>query len=140
MNNPDCIFCKIVRGEIPATKIYEDEQAVAFLDIHPINLGHALVVPKKHQPTFLETPAEELKSLIPIVQKVAKAVKSGSRADGVNISINNDRAAGQLVFHTHFHIIPRYVDDGLKHWGQRQYNNGEIEKVAANIKTALSEK
>lgn len=136
----NCVFCKIVAGEIPAAKVYEDEDTLAFLDIRPINQGHTLLITKRHFPNFLETPAEVISSLIPKLQKVARAVKKGTDADGVNISVNNDRAAGQLVFHTHFHIIPRFFDDGLKHWGQRQYNNGEIEKVAANIKTAISGK
>ena len=138
MADPSCIFCKIARGEIPATKVYEDESALAFLDIQPINLGHTLFIPKTHFPSFLETPSQVISSLIPKLQKVAQAVKKGMGADGVNISVNNDRAAGQLVFHTHFHIIPRFNDDGLKHWGQREYNKEEFSQAAEKIKRVLN--
>ena len=104
----DCLFCKIISGEIPSAKVYEDEYSFAFLDINPINPGHTLLVPKRHFANLYETSDETLKELTPIIKKLAIAVKKAVSADGINIGMNNDPAAGQLVFHAHFHIIPRH--------------------------------
>lgn len=107
----DCIFCKIVRGEIPSKKIYEDRDVIAFLDINPANPGHCLVVPKKHSETVFDTDDEVLGKAITVTKKLAADVKEKLGADGVNIVQNNGRHAGQLVSHIHFHIIPRFPDD-----------------------------
>ncbi|MBW3012313.1 HIT family protein [Candidatus Woesearchaeota archaeon] len=129
----ECIFCKIAKKEIPADVIYEDSNVMAFLDIMPISKGHALVIPKKHSENILDIGEEDLKKLIVGIKKTAKAVLKGTGAEGINVSMNNNRAAGQLVFHTHFHIIPRFSDDGLKHWPQGRYAEGESAKIAAKI-------
>jgi histidine triad (HIT) family protein len=128
----DCIFCKIIAGKIPCTKIYENHKAIAFLDINPINKGHTLVVPKDHHETILDTPDETLAETMKLVKKVAKAVKEGTGADGVNVGQNNFKAAGQLVMHLHYHVIPRFDDDGLEHWPGHKYPSSAEEKEVAS--------
>ncbi|MEO5635154.1 MAG: HIT family protein [Candidatus Paceibacterota bacterium] len=135
----DCIFCKIIKGEIPSSKIYEDENVLAFLDIAPVNIGHTLIVPKKHFPNIYETPDEVLMQIMKVAKKISKAVKSEMKADGVNVTMNNDPAAGQVIFHTHLHIIPRKKDDGFGMWhGRRPYAQGEKEEIAKKIISAIS--
>ncbi len=109
-----CIFCKIVEGEIPAYKIYEDEKTVAFLDIFPRALAHTLVVPKKHYETLDEMESDDLKALIEAVKNVAKLLKKKLNAQGYNIVSNNGRASGQEVMHVHVHILPRFENDNIK--------------------------
>lgn len=112
MEAGECAFCKIIAGDIPSKKVYEDEEAFAFLDINPRNPGHTLVIPKKHYDTLFDVPAGEAGKLFEVVKKIAAAVKSGVKADGVSISQSNSRAAGQLVPHLHFHVIPRFNNEG----------------------------
>jgi len=133
----DCLFCKIVAGDIPCEKIYEDEDTFAFLDIHPINRGHALVIPKIHAENIYDIPREDFCNLMETVRQLAPAVKDAVNADGINIGMNNDGAAGQLVFHAHIHIIPRFVSDGHRHWHGTPYQNGEIRMVAEAIRIAV---
>jgi histidine triad (HIT) family protein len=133
----ECLFCKIIKGDIPSNKIYEDKEFLVFLDIGPVNKGHTLVVPKKHYVTFLEMNEKELGKMMKIVQKIANAVIKGTKAQGFNIMINNKRAAGQLVDHVHLHIIPRFENDGFKHWPQSKYKEGEASKIADEIKSFL---
>ena len=136
--NPNCIFCKIVKGEIPASKVYEDNDSLAFLDISPINKGHTLLIPKEHYEDLFDLPEDRLKELSITLKKVSKAVLNGVKADGLNVGMNNKPAAGQIVFHAHFHIIPRYKNDGLKHWPQKKYeNNDEMSKYAEIIAKEL---
>jgi len=138
MDNNDCIFCKIVNGEIPASNVYEDEQTLAFLDIRPINIGHILVVPKVHYKNIYETPEEVMVAMMRTVHKLSKATKEGLNADGINVKMNNDPAAGQDVFHAHIHIIPRTKDDGLAPWiAKRPYEDGEKDLVIKKITEAL---
>jgi len=135
----NCIFCKIIAGQIPSCKVYEDEQTIAFMDIGPIVKGHLLVVPKKHFAHLLETPADVLAGLIVIVRKIAAAQQKALRADGVNIVQSNGRAAGQVVDHIHFHVIPRFVTDG-HHWNwkaQKYSDDGEMRGLGDKIKNAL---
>ncbi|MBU1046566.1 HIT family protein [Patescibacteria group bacterium] len=125
----DCLFCKIVAGEIPCDKIYEDEKFLVFLDINPVNRGHSLVVPKKHSRNLLEMEDNELKEMSVLIKKISNHLKTQLKADGINIVSNNEPAAGQLIFHTHIHIIPRFEGDGFKHWKGEGYKEGEIEKI-----------
>lgn len=134
----DCLFCKIAAGKVPADIVYEDGDTVAFLDIRPNNPGHALVIPRVHSPNIYDMSDESLETLMRTVKRVATAVKAGMQADGINISMNNDPAAGQMVFHTHVHIIPRFMDDGHTHWSHKKYEEGESKKVAEKIKRAFS--
>ena len=131
----DCIFCKIIAGELPSDKIYEDEEVLAFMDIRPVARGHALVVPKKHSEDLLTTDDAILDGLLPKVKKIATAVMNGVKADGVNITTNHGAAAGQVVFHLHFHIIPRIKGDGLKPW---QHHDSEP-KTRAEIAEAIKQ-
>ncbi|MBI2145517.1 HIT family protein [Candidatus Woesearchaeota archaeon] len=134
----DCIFCKIIDGGLPSYKVYEDGKVIAFLDIFPIHSGHVLVVPKKHFVDIFDTPAEELQNIIAAAKKLAPAVMKATKADGINIGMNNRPASGQVVMHTHLHVIPRFKDDGLKTWPQRPYNNdAEKQHVLERIKAAL---
>ena len=111
----DCIFCQIVSGQIPSSKVYEDEEVLAFLDITQVTTGHTLVIPKKHYRNVLEMDAEAASSLFAPVPKIAKQLQEKLGASGVNIINNNEEAAGQTVFHTHVHLLPRFdATDGLK--------------------------
>ena len=133
----DCLFCKIISGEIPATKIYEDETTLAFLDINPVNPGHTLIIPKKHSRNIFDIEKEDLITVTNNIQKIAKAIKKGLNPEGINILNNNEPVAGQIIFHTHFHIIPRFTGDGLKQWKGTTYSEGESKKVAKEIKAKL---
>lgn len=135
----DCIFCKIIKKEVSASKLYEDKHAFAFLDISPANKGHTLVIPKKHYETIDKIPEKELGKVMNTVQKIAKALDKIS--DGVNIVQNNKSAAGQLVPHLHFHIIPRYKDDGIRYIygkGKKYKDKKEEKQYQDNIKKLLN--
>jgi histidine triad (HIT) family protein len=135
----DCIFCKIVAGQLPCTRIYEDEDVLAFLDIGPVVKGHTLVIPKAHYDPITQTPVAVLQKLIAVVQRVADAQIRGLKADGVNVSQANGRSAGQVVAHIHFHVIPRFETDGHHwNWPARQYENpAEMGSFADGIRGAL---
>lgn len=139
MSNQDCIFCKIIAGEIPCDRIYETDAILAFLDIAPINKGHALVIPKQHHATLFDLPSELGSELVRGLRKVGRAVMEATGADGINVGMNNFEAAGQLVFHAHFHVIPRFRDDGLVLWENKAYDETDematlAEKISALIK------
>ncbi|OGD67142.1 hypothetical protein A2442_01965 [Candidatus Campbellbacteria bacterium RIFOXYC2_FULL_35_25] len=135
----DCLFCKIIKGEIPCTKVYEDEKTLAFLDINPTNIGHTLVIPKNHSRNIFDIKKEDLESVYNTSQRIAQAIKNSLGVDGVNIISNNESAAGQLVFHTHIHIVPRLENDGFRHWkGKRGYEDGEAEETALKIQNDLN--
>ncbi len=133
----DCIFCKIIKGEISSTKIYEDEKVLAFLDINPINPGHTLIIPKVHSQDLLEVTEDDLISIIKVVNKVVPAVLKGVEAKGFNLGVNNGAVAGQAVNHLHFHIMPRFENDCHKLWSGKPYKEGEIDEVAEKIKNNL---
>lgn len=134
----NCLFCKIIAGEIPSTKVYEDDTVLAFLDLHPVNIGHTLIVPKTHATNLYDTPDETLAHMMTVVKKLSVAVKSALGADGINIEMNNDPVAGQVIFHTHLHIIPRFSGDGFTHWhSKRDYREGEMTETAKKISSAL---
>lgn len=135
----DCVFCKIIAGEIPAHKIYENDEVLAFLDIHPVNPGHVLIVPKAHFENMLDAPAHVLSAMSEVSQKIAKAVMKTVGAEGFNLNVNNGKMAGQVIFHLHMHIVPRFSGDGLRLWTGREYKEGEAEMLVKNIKSALSE-
>ena len=132
-----CIFCKIAKGEIPSYKVYEDKQTLAFLDAAPVSPGHTLVITKKHYANLEEIPEDELGALIKAVKKIGQAIKEGLEAPGYNVQINNDPAAGQVISHIHWHIIPRRENDGLKLWPQGKYGEGEAEATADRIRKLL---
>ena len=130
----ECIFCKIVAGDIPCAKVYESDSCLAFLDIAPVSAGHALVLPKGHYPTLMDIPFELGGDLVRALSSVGRAVMEATGADGLNLMQNNFEAAGQLVHHAHYHLIPRFSDDGLKLWPQAGYDDqDEMERLAARI-------
>ena len=133
----DCIFCKIVAGDIPSTKVYEDDASLAFLDIRPVHRGHTLVIPKAHYRNILDIPEEIFADVARTIKKVAPAVKAGSNASGVNVSSSHEPSAGQEVFHLHVHIIPRFEGDDLTYWPHGSYTEGESATIAEKIKRAL---
>ena len=114
MSDPNCLFCKIVAGEIPAQIIAEDERTVTFMDINPATRGHALVVPRRHAANVLEIEPEDLSATVLAAQRLAQRVSQRLGADGVNLLNSCGSAAWQTVFHLHIHVIPRYEGDPLK--------------------------
>lgn len=135
---PDCIFCKIIAGEIPAHTVYEDADTLAFLDIKPANPGHVLVIPKRHSRNLLDIPENEWLDVMKTVRRLAPIVKEAMHAPGVNLSMNNEPAAHQMVFHAHVHIIPRFDGDPHKPWAQREYAGGEAKGVAEKIRQGVN--
>ena len=134
----ECIFCKIVAGDIPCAKVFESETVLAFLDIAPVHAGHVLVLPKDHYPTLMDLPSELGSDLLQALSSVGKAIMETTGADGLNLMQNNHEAAGQLVHHAHFHLIPRFKDDGLRLWPQSPYKDqDEMRKLAASIAALL---
>jgi histidine triad (HIT) family protein len=133
-----CVFCQIVKGEIPSHKVYEDDDVYAFLDISPINYGHTLVITKEHYNNMEAITEEDLCKLISAVKKIGKALKDGLGVRGYNISENNDPVSGQVVPHIHFHVIPRRSKDGLKLWPQGKYGDGDAEEIAEKLKSELN--
>ena len=134
----ECIFCRIARGEIASSKIYEDDHTVAFLDINPIVKGHSLIIPKQHFETIFEMPPELFKTCCGVVQKVAKAVFKAMEAEGMNILQNNKAVAGQEISHLHFHVIPRFTNDGWDiPFPGKPYPPGDIDRVLTKIRNCL---
>ena len=134
----DCIFCKIVAGTIPADKIHETDDVLAFLDIAPFNEGHTLVIPKKHYENLFEIPDKILEKISLELKHLGSAIQKATDSGGINIAMNNREAAGQIVLHAHFHIIPRYLSDGYKLMsGNKKYAPGRIEIMAEKIKKEI---
>lgn len=111
MEHKDCLFCKIIHGEIPAAKVYEDEHVYAFLDISQVAKGHTLVIPKVHSTNIYDTHADVASKLFARIPQIANAIKKSYQAIGMNILVNNEAAAGQTIFHLHVHLIPKYEKD-----------------------------
>ena len=134
----DCIFCKIIAGEIPASKVYEDDQVLAFLDISQVTPGHTLVVPKEHHRNLLEMDATSASQLFAKVPLVAQKVMTATKAEGMNVIANCEEVAGQTVFHTHVHLVPRYsADDDLKiDFIAHEPDFDKLAQVAETIKNA----
>ncbi|MBI4452227.1 HIT family protein [Candidatus Woesearchaeota archaeon] len=131
----DCIFCKIVEGRIPAAKVYEDSYVISFLDIMPANKGHCLIVPKKHTQTLAEMDDKDLAATILAAKKVAKAMSLSFGNAGFNMVMNNGKEAGQIVNHSHIHLIPRFQKDRLRiKWSHLKYEDNEIKEYAEKIR------
>ncbi|GGG23203.1 protein hit [Lysinibacillus alkalisoli] len=135
----DCIFCKIINGDIPSIKVYEDEQVYAFMDITPLSKGHTLLIPKQHVQDLLDMPAELASHLYRVAPIVAKAIYNAFTPDGMNTLNNNGAAAGQTVFHYHLHFIPRYGEEGLKWvWETTQPSQEQLQAAAQAITAQLN--
>ncbi len=129
MRDPDCIFCKIVAGELPALIVDEDERTITFMDIAPATRGHALVIPREHSVDLLEVAPEDLAASTAAAQRLAQRLGERLGADGVNLLNACGSAAWQTVFHFHVHVIPRYADDPLRlPWTPQQ---GDPDQIAA---------
>jgi histidine triad (HIT) family protein len=131
MSDPDCIFCKIVAGELPATIVDEDERTIAFMDIAPATRGHALVIPRAHSTDLLSVDQQDLGAVALAAQRLAGRMKQRLGVAGVNLMNSCGAAAWQTVFHLHMHVIPRYADDPLKlPWVPSPGDAGEIAATA----------
>ncbi|MCX7991179.1 MAG: HIT family protein [Proteobacteria bacterium] len=134
----DCIFCKIINGSIPSAKVYEDGDFVAVMDINPVSKGHLLVLPKKHYVNMMDMDEEILKKTGIVLKKLCGAITKALGVSGVNLIQNNGIDAGQIIFHSHFHLIPRRPNDGIKiGMEHRKYEEGEMEEYANKIKNAV---
>lgn len=133
----DCLFCKIIKGEIPAQRIYEDENVFAFLDINPCNPGHTLVVPKEHCENLLDASGEDLRSVISVIQKIAAAIMKAFDYKAFNLGVNNGAIAGQVVQHLHFHLVPRREGDGYELFHGGKAEPEELERAAEKITAML---
>jgi histidine triad (HIT) family protein len=130
----DCIFCKIVAGEIPAAKVYEDDKCLAFLDIKPVNFGHVLLIPKGHYPTLGDTPDELVAYLFVKVKELMPKIKETMKADYIAISV-----VGTDVPHFHIHLLPRYFNDGLADfWPTKEYGDGERFKLGDKMRQVIA--
>ena len=133
----DCIFCKIINGEIPSSKVYEDEHVYAFLDISQVTKGHTLIIPKAHKENVFELSADDAAHLFEVVPKIAHAIKAEFQPEGLNILNNNGATAGQTVFHYHIHLIPRYgKKDGFHpvfKTHDSEYTREDLQQIAQGI-------
>ena len=134
----DCIFCKIIKREIPCNKIYDDKDIFAFLDNNPVNKGHTLIIPKKHFENIYETPDKIISKMILGAKKLSIIIKKTMKSDGINVYMNNGRAAGQQVEHAHIHVIPRLEKDGFTYWkNKKKYSDEEMSEIKNKITQAL---
>ncbi|GAB4295808.1 MAG: HIT family protein [Ignavibacteriaceae bacterium] len=134
----DCIFCNIVNGEEKAEILYENNHTLAFLDIRPVNFGHTLVITKKHFDNFLTVPEDQISHLIKTTQFLSGIVKRSMNADGFNIIANNGAAAGQTIYHFHFHIIPRFNNDFNFKPSFQIYQGGSMKEIADQIREVVN--
>ncbi len=134
----DCIFCKIMKGEIPSYKVYEDEKTFAFLDINPINAGHTLIIPKNHVSKISEAEDRDLQALTVALKKVIAGIEDGLGVENLNVFINQGPDAGQIIPHLHYHVTPRYPDDGVKFdVPQRKLSEDELKETLDKIKSSI---
>ena len=136
-HDENCIFCKIINGELPSAKVYEDDHVYAFLDISQVTKGHTLVIPKTHTKNIYETPPEVAKELFARIPKIANAIKKTYNPIGMNLLNNNEKPADQSVFHLHIHLLPRYgKSDGFSsNWTTHEddYEMADLEEIAKAI-------
>ncbi len=138
-HDPDCIFCKIIDGEIPSFKVFENEKTLAFMDINPVSPGHVLVIPKYHATDLMHIPTDWLKATVAMAQTVARAVDKTLNPQGINMLQSNGPAAGQSVFHLHVHVIPRAAGDKLRfNWGIAPGDMDAIGAIAERIRANVA--
>jgi histidine triad (HIT) family protein len=134
MPDPECLFCRIVAGDVPSTRVFEDERTIAFMDINPGTRGHLLVVPREHATDLLDVGREDLAACMRTAQEMARRATARLGAEGVNLLNSCGAAAWQTVFHFHVHVIPRYVDDPLRlPWHPAPGDRDEIAAVAREL-------
>jgi histidine triad (HIT) family protein len=138
-HDPDCIFCKIVAGELPCFEIYRDDDTLAFMDINPASTGHALVIPKQHWQDLHATPDQQLATTIATAKRVAGALQAELSPDGINLAQANGKGAAQSVMHFHMHIVPRRLGDELKlNWGMNPGDMDAIGELAKRIAARIA--
>lgn len=135
---PSCIFCQIAAGQAQAERLMETERVLAFLDIAPVHYGHTLVIPKAHFENFFDLPDDLWLEMGQVSRKVALALRQKLYAQGINLGMNNYPAAGQVVFHAHLHVIPRYRDDGLHLFPQGSYQGQDLANVGRQLREVLA--
>jgi len=134
----DCVFCKIVAGQIPSTRVYEDGQVLAFMDIGHVNPGHTLVAVKKHAATVFELEEAQAEAIGRALVKISRALKKTFEPEGLSVYQANGKAAGQTVFHYHVHLLPRHAGDGMElTWPVKNPPRDKLEEYAAKIRAAL---
>jgi histidine triad (HIT) family protein len=138
MKDSTCIFCRIAQKEVPASLVYEDEKALAFLDIRPLNEGHILIIPKEHYENIFDIPEQLITYMHGIVKRIAIAVEKATKADGISIIQQNGKAAGQEVFHLHVHVVPRYEGQKLPSFSDiKEADREKLSQTAAKIRKYL---
>jgi len=134
----DCIFCKIIRGDIPSAHVLDSDHAVAFLDINPVNPGHTLLVPKAHHAQLGDLPEPVAAAVGALLPRLCRAIAAATGADGLNVIVNNGTAAGQTIDHTHWHLIPRFDDDPVNWpWPHQSYSGDELNQMQFRIEREL---
>lgn len=137
-HDPQCVFCKIIRGEIPSARVLETPDAIAFLDVNPLNPGHTLLVSREHHPRLTELPDDLAARTASLLPRLCRAVQAATNAEGLNVVVNIGRVASQSVDHVHWHIIPRFTGDPIRWpWPQGRYQGDEMDRVRAAIQQAL---
>jgi len=133
---PDCLFCEIISGNVPSHKVYENDKILAFLDIGPVSRGHTLIIPKEHAPDLNAGSCESAMDLMRVVHHIAPSIIVALGAHGYNLGMNHGACAGQIVFHTHLHFMPRY--EGIPRSFEKQYpSQQELVEVAAIIRKEI---
>jgi histidine triad (HIT) family protein len=136
--DPDCIFCKIIAGEIPSAGVLQTEGAVAFLDINPVNKGHVLLVPKEHHAALADLPEDLAAHAASLLPALCRAVRAATGADGLNVVVNVGRVAGQTIDHVHWHVIPRFHGDPVNWpWPHAEYDGDELGQMRFRIEREL---
>lgn len=136
MAQENCIFCKILKGDIPSRKVYEDEDFIVIMDVEPATKGHCLVLPKEHYANLFEMPEELAAKVLPVAKKVASHLKETLGCEGLNLVQNNGEVAGQTVHHFHMHLIPRYADGVVTDvtWGHTNFSPEEMDEIFDSIR------
>ena len=135
----NCVFCKIINNEIPSAKIYEDELVFAFLDLGPINFGHALVIPKEHHESSSTIPENVAGRMFKVASRIGVVLKRKLDYDAFNLHLADGTAAGQVVMHAHLHVVPRGVEDGFRwNWRQLKYEDGQMAEIAEELAKRVS--
>lgn len=133
-SDPTCIFCQIVKGDLPSYRVYEDAKYLAFLDISPVSLGHTQVIPKNHAPDIMHSSPQDRDGLIEVMAKITPKILKAVGSNAFNLAVNTGANAGQVVFHTHMHIIPRRTNDELPMWPNMEITKGELSNLAEKIR------
>ncbi len=139
LRDPECIFCRIIVGDVPSSRVLENDAAVAFLDIRPVNHGHVLLVPREHHASIADLSDEAVAETAVLIPRLVRAVMKATGADGLNLIVNNGRAAGQTVDHGHWHLIPRFNVDAVDWpWPHAEYSGDELGQMQFRIERELA--